>query len=212
MKVHTKETLETMTPSKALQFLKEGNQRFINNLKLNRDLLGQVNVYRNGQFPFAIILSCMDSRTTVEHIFDQGLGDVFSCRIAGNVLNEDILGSIEFACKVIGSKIIVILGHSKCGAIKGACAGIKLGHLTQLLGRIQVCVEEVKVEMPELKTNEAEFAEAVTHHNIRHTSDEIINRSPILSELFEQGQIGIVSAYYDIETGEVEFMKEMIPS
>ena len=133
MKLHTSETLATMTPQKALQFLKEGNERFVNNLKLNRNLLDQVQYYKHGQHPFAIVLSCMDSRTSAELIFDQGLGDIFSLRIAGNILNDDIIGSMEYACKVVGSKIIMILGHSKCGASHGACAGKKVGHLTQLL-------------------------------------------------------------------------------
>jgi carbonic anhydrase len=210
MKAHTAETQATVTPSKALQFLKEGNQRFVNNLKVNRNLLEQVNDTKDGQFPFAVVLSCIDSRTSAELVFDQGLGDIFSARIAGNVLNDDILGSMEFACKLAGSKLIVVLGHSKCGAIKGACAGAKLGHLTGLLNKVQVSVDEVKSEMPTAPDNDPELVEAVAHHNIIHTMDEILIRSEVLSELFEAGEVGIVGAYYDVETGEVEFMKEIL--
>src|SRR5919205_2586939 len=135
MRTHTKETQATTTPQAALQFLREGNYRFVNNLKAHRNLLEQVNETRDGQFPFATILSCIDSRTSAELIFDQGLGDVFSVRIAGNIVNEDILGSMEFACKVAGSKFIVVLGHTKCGAIKGACDDVEIGNLTTLLSK-----------------------------------------------------------------------------
>ena len=140
MKAHNKETQAQMTPRKALQFLQEGNNRFINNLKANRNLLEQVNETRDGQWPFATILSCIDSRTSAELIFDQGLGDIFSVRIAGNIVNTDILGSMEFACKVAGSKLIVVLGHSKCGAVKGACDHVEMGNLTELLSKIQPAV------------------------------------------------------------------------
>src|ERR1044072_7638957 len=133
MRVHTKETQSTTTPLEALQFLREGNCRFLSNLKSNRNLLQQINETRDGQYPFATILSCIDSRTSAELIFDQGLGDIFSIRIAGNIINEDILGSMEFACKVAGSKLVVVLGHSKCGAIKGACDNVQLGNLSTLL-------------------------------------------------------------------------------
>lgn len=210
MKAHTSETQATVTPQKALQFLREGNARFVNNLKINRNLLEQVNDTKDGQFPFAVILSCIDSRTSAELIFDQGLGDVFSVRIAGNVLNDDILGSMEFACKVAGSKLIVVLGHSKCGAIKGACAGVKMGNLTGLLDKIQISVDEVRDEMPNVEDNDPDFVENVAHHNIIHTMDVILERSDILRDMFEANEIGLVGAYYDIETGEVEFMKEVI--
>lgn len=212
MKAHTSETQATVTPAKALQFLKEGNARFVNNLKINRNLLEQVNETKDGQFPFAIILSCIDSRTSAELVFDQGLGDIFSVRIAGNVLNDDIIGSMEFACKVAGSKLIVVLGHSKCGAIKGACAGVRMGKLTGLLNKIQISVDEVRLAMPDAAPDNSDFVEGVAHHNIIHTMDEILDRSNILREMFESKQIGIVGGYYDVETGEVEFMKEVIHS
>lgn len=140
----TKEQQQAITPEKAIELLKEGNKRFVNNLKLNRNLLQQVNETSQGQFPFAVILSCMDSRTPAELIFDQGLGDVFSIRVAGNILNDDILGSIEFACQVVGVKLIAVVGHTQCGAIKGACDGVKLGNLTNLLNKISPVIQEAK--------------------------------------------------------------------
>ena len=143
MKAHTKETQATMTPAKSLQFLKEGNLRFQNNLKANRNLLEQVNDTSEGQFPFATILSCIDSRVSAELIFDQGLGDIFSVRIAGNFVNQDILGSMEFACKLAGTKLVVVLGHTACGAVKGACDDAKLGNLTGMLSKIKPAVKAV---------------------------------------------------------------------
>ena len=211
MKIHTSETLATMTPQKALQFLKEGNERFVNNLKLNRNLLDQVQYYRHGQHPFAIVLSCMDSRTSAELIFDQGLGDIFSLRIAGNILNDDIIGSMEYACSVVGSKLIMILGHSKCGASQGACAGKKVGKLTQLLDKLKVSIDEVKAEKPGCCQTDPAFVEAVTKHNIHHSMDEILTRSEVLKELYDQGKIGIVAAYHHLDTGEVEFLYEDLP-
>jgi carbonic anhydrase len=210
MRAHTAETQATITPSKALDILKEGNQRFIKNLKVNRNLLEQVNETKDGQFPFAIVLSCIDSRTSAELIFDQGLGDIFSVRIAGNILNRDILGSMEFACKLAGSKLIVVLGHSKCGAIKGACSGVKLGHLSSLLEKIEVSVEEVSTGMPETDKTDPSFTRAVEHHNVLHTMDKILEESPVLKELMDAGEIGITGGYYDVDTGEVEFVKEIL--
>jgi carbonic anhydrase len=142
MKTLTKEMQTAITPAFALELLKDGNKRFVNNLKMNRNLLQQANETSDGQHPFAVILSCIDSRTSAELIFDQGLGDVFSVRIAGNVVNEDILGSMEFGCKVAGAKIIVVLGHTKCGAIKGACDKVELGNLTGLISKILPAVDQ----------------------------------------------------------------------
>ncbi|GAB3645817.1 carbonic anhydrase family protein [Echinicola sediminis] len=210
MRAHTAETQATVTPAKALEFLKEGNQRFVSNLKYNRNLLEQVNDTKDGQWPFAIVLSCIDSRTSAELIFDQGLGDIFSARIAGNVLNEDILGSMEFACKVAGSKLIVVLGHSKCGAIKGAVGGVQMGNLTGLLSKVNPSIEEVKKEMPDKQPSDPAFVEAVSHHNIINTMDHILERSEVLRELFENGEIGIAGGYYDVETGEVDFTKAIL--
>jgi carbonic anhydrase len=192
----------------ALQFLKEGNARFMNNLKVNRNLLEQVNDTKEGQWPFAVILSCIDSRTSAELIFDQGLGDVFSVRIAGNVINEDILGSMEFACKVAGSKLIMVLGHSKCGAIKGACNHVELGNLTGLLEKVHPAIEKVKSEGKE--TVNPEFIEAVAHANTLHTLEEVLKRSPILKEMYKNGESGLAAGYYSVETGEVKFIKEKV--
>lgn len=210
MRTHSKETQATTTPQMALQFLKEGNARFMNNLKVNRNLLEQVNDTKEGQWPFAVILSCIDSRTSAELVFDQGLGDIFSIRIAGNVINEDILGSMEFACKVAGSKLIMILGHSKCGAIKGACNHVELGNLTGLLEKVQPAIEKVKSQGKE--TANPEFIEAVAHANTMHTMEEVLRRSPILKEMYENGEIGIAAGYYSVETGEVKFLKEKVLS
>lgn len=207
MRTHTKTTQDSLTPREALEILKEGNQRFINNLRYNRNLLQQVNETSTGQFPFAVILSCIDSRTSAELIFDQGLGDVFSVRIAGNVLNHDILGSMEFACAVAGSKLVVVLGHSKCGAVKGACSNVKMGHLTGLLDKIQPSVNKVAADNVKLSTEE--FVEEVAAENVHRQMEEVLNQSEILSGLFDQGKIGIAGAMYSVETGEVTFISEM---
>lgn len=208
MKAHTAETLATMTPAKAINFLKEGNLRFINNLKVNRNLLSQVNETKDGQFPFAIILSCMDSRTSSELVFDQGIGDIFSLRVAGNILTDEMVGSMEYACKHVGTKLILILGHSKCGAATGACKGGADGKLGDVLKKFDVSINEVREELPGIEQTSSEFVEAVTQHNVIHTMDAILKQSNVLKELFESGQIGIAGAYYNVDNGEVEFLKE----
>jgi carbonic anhydrase len=210
MKTQTAETQANLTPHKALEILKEGNRRFVNNVKVNRNLLEQVNATKDGQYPFAIVLSCIDSRTSAELIFDQGLGDIFSVRIAGNVLNEDILGSMEFACKLAGSKQIVVLGHSKCGAIKGACAGVQLGNLSGLLQKVEPAIRSVSPETKENGNTDPAFIKAVERQNVFSTMDQILEKSPVLKELLEKGEIGITGGYYDVDTGEVEFIKELI--
>lgn len=210
MKAHSKETQAQMTPRKALQFLQEGNNRFINNLKANRNLLEQVNETRDGQWPFATILSCIDSRTSAELIFDQGLGDVFSVRIAGNIVNTDILGSMEFACKVAGSKLIVVLGHSKCGAVKGACDHVEMGNLTELLSKIQPAVYEEKITTSERSSKNSEFVENVAEINVKRSVRNIIERSFVLEQMLDQGQIGIVGAMHDIESGKVIFYDDVM--
>ena len=194
-----------MTPKKALQILKEGNDRFVNNLKANRNLLEQAGYTADGQFPFAVILSCIDSRTSAELIFDQGLGDIFSVRIAGNIINEDILGSMEFACKVAGSKIIVVLGHTKCGAVKGACDHVEMGNLTALLKKIQPAVNDEKTERENRSSSNADFVEKVSTINVNRTVQGIMNGSPILKELIEKGEIGIIGGMHDISNGQVTF-------
>ena len=207
MRTHTKETQASLTPEKALNFLKEGNLRFQQNLKANRNLLQQVNETGDGQFPFAAILSCIDSRVSAELVFDQGLGYIFSIRIAGNFVNEDILGSMEFACKLAGSKLIVVLGHSKCGAIKGACDNAKLGNLTAMLGKIMPAVEAVKEPSENRNSGNSEFVEKVSHTNVDMTIQNIKKQSPVLKEMLDRGEIAIVGAMYDVETGEVTFME-----
>ena len=210
MKAHNKETQAQMTPRKALQFLQEGNNRFINNLKANRNLLEQVNETRDGQWPFATILSCIDSRTSAELIFDQGLGDIFSVRIAGNIVNTDILGSMEFACKVAGSKLIVVLGHSKCGAVKGACDHVEMGNLTELLSKIQPAVDQEKDTTDNRTSKNSEFVENVAEINVKRNVKNIIERSFVLEQMLEEGQIGIVGAMHDIESGRVIFYADVM--
>lgn len=205
MKAHTAESQSSVTPALALQYLKEGNARFVNNLKVNRNLLEQVNDTSDGQWPFAIILSCIDSRTSAELIFDQGLGDIFSVRIAGNILNEDILGSMEFATKVIGSKIIVVLGHTKCGAVKGACDHIEMGNLTALLHKIQPAVDKEQTETQDRTSANPEFVEKVAALNVHLTIQRIRKESPIIMDLEQTGQISIVGGIYDVDSGKVAF-------
>ena len=205
MKTLTKETQEAITPSLALELLKKGNDRFVKNLKINRNLLQQASETSDGQHPFAVILSCIDSRTSAELIFDQGLGDIFSVRIAGNIINEDILGSMEFGCKVAGSKIIVVLGHTKCGAVKGACDHVEMGHLTGLLSKIKPAVDEETDTIENRNSNNADFVENVAALNVNHSVQSIMERSPIIKELVEKSQIGIVGGMHDISTGEVIF-------
>ncbi len=207
MKAHTKETQATMSPNKALQFLKEGNIRFQNNLKANRNLLEQVNATKEGQFPFATILSCIDSRVSAELVFDQGLGDIFSVRIAGNFSNEDILGSMEFACKLAGTKLIVVLGHTSCGAIKGACDHAEMGNLTKLIQKITPAVEAVTEPKDESLRNSKniDFVDEVAKKNVELTINNIHKNSPILSEMEKNGEIKIIGAMYDITSGEVNF-------
>tara|TARA_R100001369_G_scaffold92866_1_gene140654 strand:+ start:26790 stop:27419 length:630 start_codon:yes stop_codon:yes gene_type:complete len=207
MKAHTKETQATMTPEKALDFLREGNIRFQNNLKANRNLLEQVNDTSDGQFPFATILSCIDSRVSAELVFDQGLGDIFSVRIAGNFINEDILGSMEFACKLAGTKLIVVLGHTACGAVKGACDDAKLGNLTSMLAKIKPAVKAVKEPQDANLRNSSnsEFVDNVSAKNVQLSIDRIMKESDVLAEMQRNGEIKIVGAMYDINTGAVDF-------
>lgn len=207
MKTLTKEMQDSISPKMALEILKEGNKRFVNNLKANRNLLQQANETSDGQHPFAVILSCIDSRTSAELIFDQGLGDVFSVRIAGNIVNEDILGSMEFATKVAGSKIIVVLGHTKCGAVKGACDHVEMGNLTALLSKIQPAVYDEKTEHENRSSSNSEFVEKVAVINVKRTVHAIMERSPILKEMIENGEIGIVGGTHDIKSGEVTFFE-----
>ena len=210
MKTLTKEMQAAITPAMALELLKDGNKRFINNIKVNRNLLQQANETSDGQHPFAVILSCIDSRTSAELIFDQGLGDIFSVRIAGNIINEDILGSMEFGCKVAGSKIIVVLGHTKCGAVRGACDHVELGNLTALLNKIQPAIYAEKTETENRNSSNDEFVEKVSTINVKRTVQAIIERSPILKEMIESGECGIIGGNHNITTGEVNFYADTL--
>jgi carbonic anhydrase len=208
MKTLTKEMQAAITPTLALDLLKDGNKRFVGNLKVNRNLLQQANETSDGQHPFAVILSCIDSRTSAELIFDQGIGDIFSIRVAGNIINEDILGSMEFGCKVAGSKIIVVLGHTKCGAVKGACDHVEMGNLTALLTKIRPAVEDEQSTKQNRNSSNSDFVEKVATINVKRTVKSIMERSPILKEMIDKGEIGIVGGTHDISTGEVSFFED----
>lgn len=207
MKTHTKEFLATLTPQTAFEVLKEGNKRFINNLKVNRNLLQLLDEIQDGQYPFAVVLSCMDSRTSTELIFDQGLGDIFSIRIAGNVVNDDIVGSMEYACNVVGSKLIVVLGHSRCGAIAGAVDGVEMGNLTGLLEKIKPAIE--KADGNHEHSPHPIHNEKVAFANVLNSMDEILERSSIIRTLYKEGKIGLVGGMYSVENGRVHFTKKM---
>jgi len=205
MRTHSKETQDTLTPDLALEILKQGNDRFVGNLKANRNLLQQVNETSAGQFPFAAILSCMDSRTSAELIFDQGLGDIFSIRVAGNVLNEDILGSMEYATEVVGIKVVVVLGHTKCGAIIGACNHVKLGNLTGLLQKIDPAIELEKTTVTDRDGSNSAFVNNVTELNVHLTIERIRQESILIRESELQKKIKIVGGVYDVDNGKVTF-------
>ena len=207
MNAHTKETQDLMTPSSALAALKAGNDRFLNGNQVARNLNQQVDETSGGQFPFATVLHCIDSRVSAEHIFDQGIGDLFSIRIAGNFVNEDILGSMEFACKLAGTKVLVVLGHTACGAIKGACDHARLGNLTALINKLEPAVEAVDApaEADLRNSSNSDFVNAVAAKNVLMTIDNIRSQSPILKEMEADGAIQIVGGMYDIATGNVNF-------
>lgn len=207
MEAQTKETQDKMTPDKSLNELKLGNQRFVNKNQLNRDLLQQVKETSTGQYPFATILSCIDSRVSSELIFDQGIGDIFSVRIAGNFVNEDILGSMEFACKLAGTKLIVVLGHTACGAVKGACDHARLGNLTALINKIEPAVDAVIEPQDKSLRNSSniEFVNRVAEKNVEMTISEIRSASPVLNEMEKNGEIKIIGGIYDIVSGLVNF-------
>ncbi len=207
MKAHTKETQALMTPQTSLTALKEGNERFLNGTQVSRNLNEQVADTSAGQYPFGTVLHCIDSRVSAEHIFDQGIGDLFSIRIAGNFVNEDILGSMEFACKLAGTKILVVLGHTACGAVKGACDHARLGNLTTLINKLEPAVEAVTspAEHSERTSANSQFVDAVAAKNVEMTIADIREKSPILKEMEDNGEILIVGGMYDISTGKVSF-------
>lgn len=208
MITQTKETQSALTPEAAIQLLKEGNERFVAKKMADRDLIQQVEQTATGQYPFATILSCIDSRVSAELVFDQGIGDIFSARVAGNIVNADLLGSIEFACKLAGTKVVVVLGHTACGAVKGACDDARLGNLTLLLSRIRAAVDAVKepAEAADRNSKNAAFVNAVAEKNVALTIENTRNQSPVLKEMEESGQIKIVGAMYDIADGKVHWI------
>lgn len=203
MQTQTKETLKAMTPEKAFSLLKEGNQRFVESRGEKRNLMDQMIQTSEGQYPFAVVLGCVDSRVPPELIFDLGIGDIFSIRIAGNIVNEDILGSMEFASKVVGSKHILVMGHTGCGAIQGAHDDVELGNLTGLLSKLKPAVEAVKkssVQETEVDVNQ------IAEVNVRMVIHQIEQQSPILKQMLDNGEIGISGAMYDVATGKVSFL------
>jgi carbonic anhydrase len=205
MRKHSKEFLEQLTPFKCLEILKEGNERFIRNLNKDHDHLEMVNETREGQYPFAVILSCMDSRTSIELVFDQGLGDLFSIRVAGNIVNDDILASLEYAVKYVGSKLLVVLGHTSCGAIKSAVSGVQDGHITELLKRIQPAISKAMLKMTDTRA----FDDKVCYTNVENSLEEILTRSEIVRSMFVTGEIGLVGAVYNVGDGRVDFFMNL---
>ncbi len=209
MKAHTKETQATMTPEKALESLKAGNQRFQNSLKEDRNLIQQVKDTSEGQYPFATILSCIDSRVSSELVFDQGVGDIFSIRIAGNFVNTDILGSMEFACKLAGTRLIVVLGHTSCGAVKGACDDAKLGNLTSMLEKIKPAVDSIiePTDVSSRNSSNKTFVNNVAVKNVELTIANILKSSEVIAEMHKNGEVKIIGAMYDVSTGSVSFFE-----
>jgi len=205
MQKHSREYLHNLTPYQGYELLLEGNKRFINNLRKDHDHLELINQTREGQYPFAVILSCMDSRASAELVFDQSLGDLFSIRVAGNIVNNDILASIEYATKYIGSKVLMVLGHTECGAINSAKQGVEDGHITNLLKRIQPSISKALLS----DDKNYLFTDKVAYANVENSLEEIVNGSEIVKEMFEMGEIGIVGGVYNIETGQVDFFKNL---
>ena len=201
----TKKTQAAITPQQALHMLKEGNTRFVQGTMLKRDLMQQVQATAGGQFPFAAIVGCIDSRASNELLFDQGIGDIFSARVAGNFVNDDILGSLEFACKVAGSKLVVVLGHTACGAVRGACDDVIMGNLTQTLANIKPAVAAVSGYESDRSSKNKAFVQTVADKNVELTVQRIRERSPILLGMLNNGTIGLVGAMYDVSTGSVTF-------
>jgi len=212
MYTHTAETQATVTPARALEFLMDGNQRFLANLRANRDLRAQQKSTSDGQWPFAVILGCIDSRVPAELVFDQGIGDIFSVRIAGNCITNEILGSLEFSCKVAGAKLVVVMGHSHCGAIKGACDDVKLGNVTSLMDKLKPSVKATTEPTASSARNSSNpaFVQAVAVNNVHGMRKRLLEESDVLREMRDSGQIDVVSAMYDIETGVVELLDAVV--
>ena len=204
--VQTAESQSSITPKTAIELLKKGNHRFVANQAMQRDILMQVAQTGTGQYPFAAVLGCIDSRVPAEYVFDQGIGDIFNARIAGNFVNTDILGSLEFACKVAGSKLIVVLGHSSCGAVKGACDHVELGNMTHMLGNLQPALDTITSDYEDKSSNNAAYVHEVAERNVFLNVSKIKSDSSVLNELYENGEIDIVGAMYDVQTGVVSFL------
>lgn len=207
MKAHTRETQAKMTPRIAFETLKEGNRRFLTRSPIQRNLLTQMKDTAEGQFPFAAILSCIDSRVPPELIFDQGIGDIFSIRIAGNVISDDVLGSMEFACRIAGAKLILVMGHTGCGAVKGAADAVKLGHLTGLVEKIRPALQagDDPAQAHLRNSSNRDFVNRAAERNVLLSVDALRTRSPLLREMEEGGDIGIIGAMYDVAAGSVEY-------
>ena len=202
MSVTTKEIQSKSSAQEVLEILKEGNQRFVNQDPKSRNLLEQVNATSTGQFPLAVVISCIDSRVPTEMIFDQGIGDIFCVRVAGNVINQDVLGSVEFACKVAGVKLIVVMGHTSCGAVKGACNDVELGNLTGLLNKIKPAISIVANRG--VAADDAGFVDEVALENVQVSLDTILNDSPVLKEMVDNHEVKCAKGMYSVQTGEVE--------
>jgi carbonic anhydrase len=201
----TKETQSAMTPDSALAELKAGNGRFVSGQAAQRDNRADAKTTASGQYPFAVVLSCLDSRVPIEIVLDQGIGDIFSARVAGNVLDDDILGSMEFGCKASGAKLIAVIGHSNCGAVKGAVDNVELGKLTGLLGKIKPAISKVSASVSPRDSKNLEFVDKVAEANVRLVMQQIRDRSPILRQMLDQHQIALVGGIYDLSTGEIHF-------
>jgi carbonic anhydrase len=204
----TKITQSAMTPAVALQLLKDGNERFVDGELVNRDLRAQIKETAEGQYPYATILSCQDSRTSNDLLFDLNKGDAFSLRIAGNIVNEDMLGGMEFGSKAAGAKLIAVIGHTKCGAIHGAADNVKMGNLTGLLDKIKPAIAAVPKSIEQRDSKNPAFVKAVTEQNVRYQMQQVREKSPILKEMIDKGEIGLVGGIYDISTGKVEFLEK----
>jgi carbonic anhydrase len=203
-----RETRESMTPQIALTLLKEGNKRFISNLRINRDHLEMINITAEKQFPFAAILSCSDSRTAAEFVFDQGLGDIFSIRLAGNIASRNAVGSMEYACKHLGSKLIVVLGHTNCGAVRAACDDFRLDNLNDLLDHIRLAIMSEKKTKKDRTADNKNFLKSVTNQNVLHNIEVVMERSAILRQMMREKQISIIGGVHDLETGKVQFLEK----
>ncbi|HEY1008841.1 MAG: carbonic anhydrase [Daejeonella sp.] len=209
MKHHKGQTRDSLTPEIALEFLKEGNARFCNSLRYNRDFMQTVSETAEGQWPFAAVLSCSDSRVVTELIFDQGLGDIFSVRLAGNIASQQAIASMEYTCKVLGSKLIVVLGHTGCGAVKAACDGVEIGNLGSLTKMILPAIESETSTKANRVSSNTEFLNNVLHNNVHHQIQTIVSGSQLIREMLHAGEIGIIGGVYDISTGSVDFFNEM---